>query len=513
MSFALRFVDVSLARLEHLAQVLALSVQRGDVIALRGDLGAGKTTFARAMIRAIAGQNVEVQSPTFPLVQDYETPRLHIWHFDLYRIRAPEELAELDFDRACRDGLALVEWPERADGAMPEVRLEIEFAVQADVDARAITLTGFGTWQQRLARIETIVSFLDNAAWDDARIAHMQGDASTRSYARLSGSGGTAILMNAPRQPDGPPIRDGMPYSKIAHLAETVHPFVAVGEWLRHEGLSAPEIYARDLNAGLLLLEDLGQRDFGSELQRGTSQRLLWQAAVDVLVHLRKCGPPERLEFAPGCSYELPRFNRAALEIEVSLLLDWYWPEVKGQQASPELRAEFAAIWSPILDRILSFEPGVFLRDFHSPNLIWMPERQGIARVGVIDYQDALAEHYAFDLASLLMDARLDVPADLQDELLDDYCRRVSRVEPDFDRSDFEQAYALFGAQRNTRLLGLWVRLLRRDGKPQYLQHATRTWAYLERCVAKAGLSDYGAWLARNFPPQTRVVVPARSRT
>ena len=139
------------------------------------------------------------------------------------------------------------------------------------------------------------------------------------------------------------------------------------------------------------------------------------------------------------------------------------------------------ALWAPVLDRLLALPGGWFLRDFHSPNLIWLPEREGMARVGIIDFQDALNEHAAFDLVSLLQDARVTVPEALERELFAYYCDAVAAHEPDFDRAAFAAAYADFGAQRNTRLLGLWLRLLKRDGKPHYVQHIPRTWGYLQR--------------------------------
>ena len=310
--------------------------------------------------------------------------------------------------------------------------------------------------------------------------------------------------MDAPRQPDGPPVRDGKPYSRIAHLAEDVRPFIAIDRALRAAGFSAPEILAADVAAGLLLLEDLGDRVFGVEMRGATPQATLWRAAVDVLVEMRRMPRGVDPPIGDGTAHRLPRFDRAALEIEIDLLLDWYWPEVKGTAAPTTTRAEFHALWSPVLDRLMALEPGWFLRDVHSPNLIWLPERVGLQRVGLIDFQDALAEHFAFDLASLLQDARVDVPAELEAELFDHYCAVVTAREPGFDRAEFTAAYAAFGAQRNTRLIGLWVRLLRRDDKPQYLQHMARTWRYLARNLAHPDLAALSAWYDTNLGVDVR---------
>jgi hypothetical protein len=315
------------------------------------------------------------------------------------------------------------------------------------------------------------------------------------------------LLMDAPHRPDGPPVRDGKPYSRIAHLADDdmLRPFVAIGAALRRAGLSAPEVVAMDLDKGLALVEDLGSRAFGAELAAGrTPQAELWGAAADVLMRLRGLPLPASLPLPDGTAYTLPRRDRAAFEIEIELLLDWYWPAIKGEPAPPHVRAEFEALWRPVLDRLLALPGGWFLRDFHSPNLIWLPERQGLARVGIIDFQDALNEHFAIDLVSLLQDARVTVPEALEAQLFATYCAEIEKREPGFDRTAFATAYADFGAQRNTRLLGLWVRLLRRDGKPQYLQHMPRTWGYLTRDLTSVALAPLAAWYDRHFPPEVR---------
>lgn len=502
-SFTWQIEAATQARSGALAELVAVFARRGDVIALEGDLGAGKTTWARAFIRAmIADAEAEVPSPTFPLQQVYDGARSSVSHFDLYRLDSADGLIELGFDDALQTGISLIEWPDRAAGHLPADLLTIVIAETRLTDTRNISLIGCGHWAERLERLADISGFLGRAGWSDAHIAYLQGDASARRYARLRRGEGTAILMDAPRQPDGPAVRDGMPYSRIAHLAEDVRPFIAIDQALRRAGLSAPEIFAYDEQRGLLLLEDLGDGVYGAELAAGRDQGTLWRAAVDVLIELRRV--PRDARQPDGSVYMLPRFDRAALEIEVDLLLDWYWPEIKGRAAEPAERTEFRLLWSPVIDRLMSLPPGWFLRDVHSPNLLWLPQRSGVARVGIIDFQDALAEHFAFDLASLLQDARVDVPAALEVQLLNYYCATVARNEPGFDQSTFRAAYAAFGAQRNTRLIGLWVRLLRRDGKPGYLQHMNRTWRYLERNLAAAELTSLRAWYDRNFTIEER---------
>ena len=259
--------DVDLVRLDILASRLASLLKAGDVIALSGPLGAGKTTFARALVTRLDGEG-EVPSPSFALMQRYETPRLTLTHCDFYRLE-PAELEELGLDDALSEGAVLIEWPERAVGWLPADRLDIEMDETATPHERRIVLTGHGGWESRLERLEQMASFLDRTPYAAAPARYLQGDASTRSYARLVLPDRAAILMNSPRQPDGPPLRDGKPYSALVHLAEDVTPFVAVAAALRERGLSAPAVYAFDLDQGFLILEDLGDRVFGSEVARG----------------------------------------------------------------------------------------------------------------------------------------------------------------------------------------------------------------------------------------------------
>ncbi len=522
-----------LGAMRRLAEALALILAPGDVIALRGDLGAGKTTFARFLIHALSGgREGEVPSPTFSLLQTYETARGRICHFDFYRLSGEEETVEIGLDEALGEAICLIEWPERAEAALPETRLEIAIAEIAEdetgaaAEGRRIVLTGRGEWAERLERLAHLRAFLDEAGWGEAQIAHLQGDASTRRYARLAraggmdtpdgpdnaGGGGTperAILMDWPRQPDGPPIRDGKPYSAIAHLAEDVRPFVAVDRALRDMGLAAPALLAADLKRGFLLLEDLGPQDFRAALAGGADMAALWQAAVEVLLHVRASPPPEAIPIAGGESYRLPVYDLDAFLIEVALLTDWAVALLTGTPPCPDARDEFLALWRDLLAPLVSRPPeGWVLRDYHSPNLIWRPDRAGLARVGLVDFQDAVRGPLAYDLVSLLQDARVSVPPPLETALLDRYCAEARARETDFDAAAFRRDYAVLGAQRATKVLGIFARLALRDGKRAYLAHMPRVWQALERNLAHPALAALGAWYARHLPPALRRTPP-----
>ncbi|MCC7252888.1 tRNA (adenosine(37)-N6)-threonylcarbamoyltransferase complex ATPase subunit type 1 TsaE [Hyphomicrobium sp.] len=529
-----RVVDADEATVVRLAERIALKLARGDVIALSGDLGAGKTTFARALIRAVLGdQDAEIPSPTFSLVQTYATPRLELAHLDLYRIAGDDDLIELGFDELVASGAAIVEWPERVPGLLAANRLDIHLAQGTWPEQRTLGLVGHGTWAPRLARLAAMSDFLDaHPPWDAATAAYLQGDASARAYARLTFPppdallppsprrvedspsarwGGetprTAILMDQPRQPDGPPIRNGLPYSRIARLAEDVRPFVAVASALLAAGLSAPEIYATDLERGFLVLEDFGGRVFGAEIAKDASQAELWRAATDTLLVLSRVSVPDAITLPDGTTHRVPPQDTNVLGIEVELLPDWYWPAVYGQPIPADVRAEFMSAWESLFARLLAGPKGWVLRDFHSPNLVWLPERDGARRAGLLDFQDALQGPPAYDLVSLLEDARVDVPAALEDELLA-YYLDARRAEPAFDGDAFRFAYAVLGVQRNTKILGIFARLAKRDGKRTYLRHIPRLWRYLARGLAHPELAALALWFDRHFPAASRNAPP-----
>lgn len=499
------FKDLTEADVLRFAEHIAFALTAGDLLALEGDLGAGKTTFARALIRALSGGSVtEVPSPTFTLVQSYELPRFDIAHFDLYRLTSPDELQELGLDLALRRGAAVIEWPSRAGDLLPSEHFTLSFSDGSDADRRTLTLEGHGSSHGiRAARIADIHDFLSVNGWNgsDARLSYLQGDASPRRYARLQKDDGhRCILMDSPRQPDGPAVRDGKPYSRIAHLAEDVRPFVAVGTALSAAGFSAPEIYAHDLDRGFLLIEDLGDAVFGAEVHRGADQHALWQRGVDTLVALSRHRPTRPLQLPDGDLYTPPNLDQEMLQIETELLLDWYWPALNGTPAPSDARAAFNALWRDLFTRVLKAPKGWVLRDYHSPNLIALdcaPPRD----VGMIDFQDALVGPEAYDLVSLLQDARLDVPEAIEADLLERYIAAVF----DGDTSqDFRFQYAALGAQRNTKILGIFARLAKRDGKRAYLAHIPRIWGYLTRDLSHPELAELKAWYDAHLPPAAR---------
>jgi tRNA threonylcarbamoyl adenosine modification protein YjeE len=485
----------------RLAVDVANALKPGDMVTLSGDLGAGKTTFARALIRYLADdESTEVPSPTFTLMQTYDLPRFQVIHADLYRTEAAAELSELGFDDLPPDAVVLLEWPDRAGAWLPADRLDIALTLAPKLkqEFRHARVTGHGSFAPRVERMAAVRGFLAESGLSDAQRQWMPGDASTRAYERLTLADRHLILMNSPRRPDGPPLRDGRPYSAIAHLADSVVPFVAMAKGLREYGLLAPEILHADLDLGLLVLEDLGDEGVvAGNPPAPIVER--YEVAVDALLALHAQQLPDILPVAPHLEYQIPSFDMEAFLIELELLLDWYLPRL-GAEISDDARQEFRALWAEALEGAIEAPPTWVLRDYHSPNLLWLPNRKGLARLGILDFQDAVMGPAAYDLASLLQDTRVDVPEGTELALLGRYLRRRAAGDPEFDGAQFIKTYVTLAAQRSSRILGTFTRLDQRDGKPQYLRHMPRLWGYLQRSLAHPALAPLKDWYIEHVP-------------
>jgi len=311
--------------------------------------------------------------------------------------------------------------------------------------------------------------FLARCGWAGARVEPLAGDASFRRYFRVVDGPRTAVLM------DAPPAR------------EDVRPFVAVAEWLHSVGLSAPEILARDLDKGLLLLGDFGNARLRETLDDDPGrERELYELATDVLVQLHRHPPMAGLK---------PHGLDQWLD-ELKLFTDWYCPAVGADVDVDAYIAAWTDVLAPIADDGLG--PVTVLRDYHAENIMLVEGRDGVAHFGLLDFQDALAGHPAYDLASVLEDARRDVPPAIEREMLDRYVAATGHGEA------FERAYWALAAQRNTRILGVFTRLWKRDDKPGYRRFQPRMWGLLERDLAQPHLAPVREWFDANIAPEHR---------
>ncbi|KQW69381.1 aminoglycoside phosphotransferase [Phenylobacterium sp. Root77] len=351
--------------------------------------------------------------------------------------------------------------------------------------------------------------FLKAAGLAEARRELLAGDASTRAYERLHlADGSTVIFMDQPPAaesavcPPGatPAERLAMGYNAAARLAAgSVAAFVTTAAWLRDHGLSAPRILAHDVEAGLAVLEDLGDGLFATLIADGEAEAPLYEAAVDVQVQLQETTPPDVLS-ADGASWPLLTYDALALKVGTDTFLEW-WPQFANIPAfAPEAVAEWEALWAPVFDRGAAGASVFTHRDFHAQNLLWLPERDGAARVGLLDFQDALRAHPAWDLTHLLQDARRDVSPELEAAMLD----RFLAARPGLDREAFVHDYRALAASNAARILGRVFARQALLGRRQYEAFMPRTWRYLERNLTDPSMAGLKTWFDRHVPAEAR---------
>lgn len=355
--------------------------------------------------------------------------------------------------------------------------------------------------QQRL-------EFLRAAGLADAVRAPLPGDASTRRYERLTTrSGATLMLMDQAPSAESPPAepswtpeqRRASGWNATARLsAGRIEAFAAVAAHLRSLGLSAPEIVAVDAAAGLAVLEDFGDDLFARVIEAGKAEEPLYLAAVEALATLHEAATPDRLTGAAG-DWPLQTYDAVALKGGADLFVEWAPRLNPALVFSDRALAEWDAAWAPVVEDAERLASVVAHRDYHAENLIWLPDRTGAARVGMIDFQDAVRAHPSWDLHSLLQDARRDVSPALEAKALDHYFS----LRPTVDREPFMRSYAALAALNETRILGVFARLVVRDGKPRYRAFMPRMWDHLERNLPRAGQAIQ-AWFDAWVPAEQR---------
>lgn len=316
-----------------------------------------------------------------------------------------------------------------------------------------------------------MAEFLDRSGFAGAQVRALAADASFRRYWRLHGGPRPAVVM------DAPPER------------EQTAPFAGIARHLRGLGFSAPEILAEDPAHGFLLLEDLGDDTFTRMLGQGADETALYAQAVDVLVALHGLGAKA---VPPG----LAAYGTGKLLEEAMLFVECYLPAVTGRGLEPPAKARYAAAWRRAFDTVPGAPRTLVLRDFHVDNLMAVAGRQGPAACGLLDFQDAVAGHPAYDLMSLLEDARRDIAPHLAAAMRARYAAARGPID--------DAATAILGAGRHAKVIGIFTRLDRRDGKPGYLAHIARVWRLLENALGHPALTEVAGWFAENVPPNLR---------
>jgi tRNA threonylcarbamoyl adenosine modification protein YjeE len=523
----------------ELGAQIAAQLRPGEAVCLYGPLGAGKSTLARGLIRALTCPDEDVPSPTFTLVQVYDGPEFPVAHFDLYRLTSAAEAYEIGLEEALETGAVVIEWPERLEGDLPPARLDVELAI-APSGARLVRLKRHGPWIGRGHGIEQTATFSNQAvaltqtppraAVDhdpsgreaqkraflvaaglaDAQAERMPGDASTRSYTRLHRAGAAPlILMDAPKTDESPPCppdaspdqRRAAGYNALQRLAACrIDAFVGADLYLRSRGLSAPEVVAFDVESGFAALEDLGQDLFARRIEAGEAPAPFYDAAIDLLIQLHTEPPPRNLPVPGHAPWPLLTYDALALKTATDLLPAWLPKLAPGLTFSDEALKAWDSLWAPIHARGEAGATVFAHRDYHAENLIWLDDREGLAKVGLLDFQDAVVAHPAWDLAALLQDARRDVAPELEAAMLERYLRSGLQQ----DRQAFLSDYAALATLNNVRVVGIFARLIARDGKPRYRAFLPRMWRLLDRNLAHPDLAELKAWFDQHIPASAR---------
>jgi hypothetical protein len=353
--------------------------------------------------------------------------------------------------------------------------------------------------------------FLARSGWGDAIVTPLPGDALTRRYARLAMNGRKAMLMDQPQAGEGATApagaseetRRALGYNAVARLAGAdCARFAAAASWLRAHGLAAPDVYAADHGQGFVILEDLGDALFAEVLSDGGDEKTLYEAAVEVLARLHAKDAPASL----SSDKPLFAYDQTALLAETDLMTEWFLPLALGRAATQEEIAEHRRLWREVLAGTADGRQVFVHRDYHAENLLWLPERNGLARVGMIDFQDAVAGSAAYDLISLIEDARRTVSPELAETATRHYLAAMKQQGSPVDEAQFRHEMAVMAAQRNAKIVGVFARLYTRDGKARYLAFLPRVWGYLARDLSHPALAGLQAWYDRVIPRDKRAV-------
>lgn len=331
-------------------------------------------------------------------------------------------------------------------------------------------------------RLTLLNDFLRQNGWSDGDRKLLAADASFRHYDRLTRPNESRVLMDAP-----PPM-------------ENVRPFLKVARHLEKLGYSAPHVYAADEENGFVLLEDFGDATYTRLLKKGEDERALYTLATDLLVDLHK------LDEETAVPEGLPPYDDDALLREAMLFPDWFMPAAFGHETDKAAADEYALLWQEVFPLVQKMPKTIVLRDYHVDNLMILDGRTGLKACGLLDFQDALAGAVTYDIMSLLEDARRDIRPELFTEMQNRYISAMADKLPDTEA--FLTSWAVLAAQRHAKVLGIFVRLCVRDGKPVYLRHLPRLWRLLERALEHPALAKLRLWFDKNVPAEFRGIPP-----
>ena len=482
-----KFLINSLKETEALAKEVSLIIQKGDFISLIGPLGSGKTTLTKYIINNICEASQEVTSPTFTLSQTYPAKRSPITHYDLYRIEDYSDLEEIGFSETLEEGIVIIEWADKFSNKLPKNRLQIQIEDDGG-NNRIAHIKGYGSWDKRLERNIHLNNFINQCNLEIIDKNWMQGDASERSYQRIITPDNSYVIMNHNQKKTK---------ENPTKLAENFEAFILINYHLESLGIKVPKIFEVDTKNSFLLLEDLGNIQY-SEINPNSDNIFdYYIPALESLILIQDSHHKKNLEYG-GMRHTLNSYDNNIYLEELKLLVNWYWPYKKGTLCEIDAYNEYIDIWEALLSKI-SHSSTLTLRDFHSPNLLWIDSENGLRRCGIIDFQDALIGHPLYDLVSLTQDARINISSELEIQILNYYIElKYPEISEDL-RMSLVQDYHIIATQRCCKILGVFARLAMSANRPEYLLHIPRIIGYIDRNFENQVLKDLSGWFKKNF--------------
>ncbi len=474
----------TLNELDAFVKYIAPIFEKGDLLALNGEIGSGKTTLTKHLINYLTATRIdEINSPTYNLCQTYSNEDLIISHYDFYRLDYLQEIEELDINDSIKNNFTIIEWANKFSSILPKDHIEIQ--IDNKSDKREYKILFHGEYAKKIAGHKNRLSFLSNSNLNIKKITNMRGDASKRKYYRVNDGTENFVLMDA--------LEDSI---NKTTTSKTITDFIIFRQYLEDIGLRVPKIYEFDIQKQLILEEDLGLTTY-DELYSKLSFQDLINPAIEsllILVHSNY----KNINDLDGKAFEPQNFDEKVFINESKIFIDYYWPYVKNSICPEEEKYEFLSIIEKIYSD-LSTDKTLVLRDYHSPNLHYLQNEKGHKKCALIDFQDALLGHPLYDLVSLAQDARFTISEDQERYIVDTFEDKFLFNDFQLSKSSFNEQYKILAIQRSLKILGIFARLSLLEGKNNYIIHMPRVLDYIRRSMDCSLLNNLTHWLKINF--------------
>ena len=481
-----KYISQNLSDLEKLSKELAPLLNEGGVVTLNGQIGAGKTTLAKLIIQQLTQTPLEdIVSPTFNLYHTYNKDNLEIAHYDFYRIESEMELHEIDLNESFTDKICIIEWADKFRDFLPKDRIEI--FIKCTKNERVYRINPLGKFREVVSNRAKIENFLGGLDINFTELQRLPGDASKRNYYRVMSSDNTMIVMDATQKSD---------IKNKTGLTNGIDDFIKIQEYLNSIDVRVPKLIVRNKIDNIILEEDLGEYSYTDMLTKENYQKL-YNPAIQRLIHISNINHPKNISTKSNPHY-LKEFDLNIYLNEAEIFIDYYWPFIHGKQCNADKKQEFTQIMEEVYSNLTN-DKTLMLRDFHSPNLLFLENENGFRKCAVIDFQDALFGHPLYDLVSLTNDARITIDEYQEKYLIGLYKKDFPFNNFQFDSLSFMQQYHILGVQRSIKILGIFARLAILETNQNYLVHMPRVICYIKRIMQSGSIQALACWLNQNF--------------